>query len=269
MGGNIPVGVDGAHSHPSSPPALSHEFDWSSAQGVPGGMIGGGQHGANSQGGMQFNFGGGSGMGGGGLGIAGLHGTGLPGVGDGYGAEVGGGRLPGASLPGGGGYSGLHASNSFEEQFGDQTSFIMPGNRMSGEHNSRLPGGLSPNYFLGNMGAGGTGPRQFTQSEDMGHTLNSKSFGNAFGSGYLGRGGASGQGGIAGEQIGGNAHASSHHRSDSIDNLGLDEILAMPWLGEDADGGGGVSGLGGVALATDLATDQALPEWSGTEGWSQ
>ena len=35
-------------------------------------------------------------------------------------------------------------------------------------------------------------------------------------------------------------------RSDSIDNMGLDEILAMPWLDGDAAGVGVVGGLGGM-----------------------
>jgi hypothetical protein len=257
----VGVGVmpDGG-SHPSSPPALSHEFDWSSSQGVTGGMIGGGQQGGvNGQSGMAFAFGGGPGMGAGGMRMGGLRGGGLPGA-DGYGAEMVGSGLPSGGLSDGGGYSGLHASNSFKEPLGDQTCFIMPGNRMPGEHNSRLPGGLAPNYgeqtsFI-MPGTSGRAPGQFAPGEDMGHTLN-KSFGDAFGSG--------GVGGF--QQMGrGNLNPSSHHRSDSIDNMGLDEILAMPWLGEDADAGG-VGGLGGVTLAT--GPEDALPEWSGTDGWSQ
>jgi len=265
--GSLQVGVgvmpDGAQSHPSSPPALSHEFDWSSSQGVTGGMMGGGQQGGvNGQSGMAFAFGGGPGMGAGGMRMGGRRGGGLPGAADGYGSEMGGSGLPGRGLSDGGGYAGLHASKSFEEHFGDQTSFIMPGNRMPGEHNSRLPGGLAPNYgeqtsFI-MPGNSARGPRQFAPGDDMGHTLNNKSFGDAFGSG--------GVGGF--QQMGrGNLNPSSHHRSDSIDNMGLDEILAMPWLGEDA-GAGGVGGLGGVTLAT-APDDDALPEWSGTDGWSQ
>jgi hypothetical protein len=78
-------------------------------------------------------------------------------------------------------------------------------------------------------------------------------------------------------------------RSDSMDNC-LDEILAMPWLGEDTDAGGGVAGLGGIGMLgvslggngsqgsggglgglvnLQSADDASVAEWSGTGGWSQ
>ena len=71
--------------------------------------------------------------------------------------------------------------------------------------------------------------------------------------------------------------------SDSIDNMGLDEILAMPWLGQDADttprmgGFGGVFGEGGrvegglswsgVGLVEGFSDSEAVSKWAGNGGW--
>jgi hypothetical protein len=71
--------------------------------------------------------------------------------------------------------------------------------------------------------------------------------------------------------------------SDSIDNMGLDEILAMPWLGQDADttprmgGFGGLFGEGarvegglswsGAGLVEGLSDAEAVSKWAGNGGW--